>query len=303
MALAANPSLTRRLNIAVAVATTGRAKLLRDTVPVMLGMERAPDRVILVGASPADVDGLRALDPKVEVLVANRGLPRQRNAALQATERDCDAIVFFDDDFLPTRDYLSQVETIFASDPGIAAVTGVLEGDGVNLGGYDMEIAKTLLRAADAREAARDGTMWDINHVYGCNMALRLPAAAEVGFDERLPLYAWQEDRDFSRRLNQHGRIVRSKALSGVHLGVTQGRSPGVKLGYSQVANPLYLLRKGTMRPLETAGLVSSNIAANLTKCWKPEPWIDRPGRLRGNMLAIVDMLRGRAHPERILEL
>ena len=133
-------------------------------------------------------------------------------------------------------------------------------------------------------------------------MAARMPAAAEVGFDERLPLYSWQEDRDFSRRLSRRGRIVRSHLLTGVHLGVTKGRSPGLRLGYSQVANPLYLLRKGTMRPFETASLVARNVAANAVRVFKPEPWIDRAGRLRGNMLALADAARGRITPERILD-
>jgi hypothetical protein len=118
-----------------------------------------------------------------------------------------------------------------------------------------------------------------------------------------MPLYAWQEDRDFSRRLNVHGRIVRARSLLGAHMGVTQGRSPGVKLGYSQVANPLYLLGKGTMRPIETTILVGRNIAANLVKTLNPEPWVDRAGRLRGNLLALADAARGRVTPERILEL
>jgi hypothetical protein len=34
-----------------------------------------------------------------------------------------------------------------------------------------------------------------------------------------------------------------------------------------------------------------------------PEPHADRFGRLRGNLIAIADLVRGRAHPGRILEL
>jgi hypothetical protein len=35
----------------------------------------------------------------------------------------------------------------------------------------------------------------------------------------------------------------------------------------------------------------------------RPEPWVDRRGRARGNWLAMFDLLRGRVVPERILEL
>ena len=42
---------------------------------------------------------------------------------------------------------------------------------------------------------------------YGCNMAVRLAPMREHGlrFDERLPLYGWQEDVDLSRRLAAFG--------------------------------------------------------------------------------------------------
>jgi hypothetical protein len=35
----------------------------------------------------------------------------------------------------------------------------------------------------------------------------------------------------------------------------------------------------------------------------RPEPFVDRRGRLRGNLLAVLDLVRGRTTPERILEL
>lgn len=288
--------------IAIAIATTGRAKVLADTVPLMLTQTRAPDRVVVVAVQPSDVAGLEAVAPQAEVLYAPRGLCAQRNVALAATQSDCDVIVFFDDDFVPSRRFLENLEAFLATHCDVAAVTGALVFDGINLGGCALEHARELVDRADAN-VRTDYDFWDIDHLYGCNMAARLPIAANVGFDERLPLYAWQEDRDFSRRLKKHGRVVRTKALSGVHLGVTLNRTPGQRLGYSQVANPVYLLRKGTMKPIETAVLVGRNITANIVKTLRPEPWVDRPGRLLGNLKAIADVARGRITPERILQL
>jgi hypothetical protein len=45
------------------------------------------------------------------------------------------------------------------------------------------------------------------------------------------------------------------------------------------------------------------NIFANVTRSVKPEPWIDRRGRLYGNILAFRDALTGRMAPGRILDL
>ena len=73
----------------------------------------------------------------------------------------------------------------------------------------------------------------------------------------------------------------------------------GVKLGYSQVANPIYLSRKGTMSPGYSARMLSKNMLANAVGSLRPEPMIDRAGRLRGNLIALGDVLRGRVTPER----
>ncbi len=51
---------------------------------------------------------------------------------------------------------------------------------------------------------------------------------------------------DFSRLVARYGQVVSAKQLEGVHLGTKVGRSPGVRLGYSQIANPVYLMRKRT---------------------------------------------------------
>jgi GT2 family glycosyltransferase len=136
-------------------------------------------------------------------------------------------------------------------------------------------------------------------------MAVRTSAVQEgdVAFDEALPLYGWLEDVDFSRRLGRYGRIVRSEAARGVHLGVKSGRQSGVRLGYSQIANPLYLVRKGSLDRSRAFQQMGHNIAMNLVFSLRPEPYIDRWGRLRGNIKAIKDLLRGRLHPERALTI
>jgi hypothetical protein len=139
---------------------------------------------------------------------------------------------------------------------------------------------------------------------YGCNMVFRLAPVHthNVIFDENLPLYAWQEDIDFSRQMANWGRVVRAEALTGVHLGVKRGRTSGVRFGYSQVANPIYLMRKGTVSLSYGGKTMVKNVLANVARAFRPEAHVDRVGRLKGNMLALFDLLRGRLHPQRICE-
>jgi hypothetical protein len=121
-------------------------------------------------------------------------------------------------------------------------------------------------------------------------------------FDENLPLYGWQEDFDFSYQVGRSGRLVRDASLRGVHMGVKVGRSSGKRLGYSQIANPLYLLNKRTMPSKRALRLIRDNVAANIARSIRPEHHVDRRGRLLGNLLAIRDLVSSRLDPRRILE-
>jgi hypothetical protein len=91
--------------------------------------------------------------------------------------------------------------------------------------------------------------------------------------------------------------------LRGVHLGAKGGRTSGVRFGYSQIANPVYLVRKGTVSGRFAWSLMGRNLVANLAKSLWPEPWIDRKGRLKGNILGLIDWALGRISPMRILQL
>jgi hypothetical protein len=88
-----------------------------------------------------------------------------------------------------------------------------------------------------------------------------------------------------------------------VHLGVKRGRVSGVRFGYSQIANPLYLVRKGTGTGRWAANLIVRNVVANAALSLRPEPHIDRLGRLKGNLIAAGHLMRGRCDPEFIARL
>jgi hypothetical protein len=76
-----------------------------------------------------------------------------------------------------------------------------------------------------------------------------------------------------------------------------------LRLGYSQVANVAYLARKGTVPSPFLLKVASKNLMANLVRSVRPEPFVDRRGRLRGNLIGIGDLIRGRLKPERILTM
>jgi GT2 family glycosyltransferase len=291
------------LRVCIAIATLGRADVLREVAPFLLSQSRPADVILVSAVSESDVEGLASIAPSIEVVLGPKGSSVQRNTAMRALAGRCDVVVFFDDDLIPSRYFLERIEALMLADPGLVGVTGDLVADGVTVGGLRLEDAVRAVERADQALPPLDAPCWPVSVLYGCNMAARMPQALEVGFDERLPLYAWQEDADFSIRLGALGRVMRSKALTGAHLGTTRARSPGIRLGYSQVANPYYIYKKGVFRPLHALNLVARNVIANSIRVFWPEPWVDRRGRLRGNFLAVRDLIRGRLSPERVLDL
>jgi GT2 family glycosyltransferase len=291
-----------RCRIAIGIPTVGRAPILRELLRELGRQTRQADTTIVCGTKPSDVEGAEDASPSVRVLLVEPGLARQRNAVINAAT-DADIVVFFDDDFLPDPGYLAAIERHMALDTDIVVATGLVLADGVMGPGLTLEASREIL--AKLSQPTSDGVKPAFSG-YGCNMALRLMPVRQqdVRFDERLPLYGWQEDVDLSRRLGAFGTIVQIEAARGVHLGVKTGRGSGVRLGYSQVANPLYIFRKRRGYPLRWAlSHISRNVAINLIRAGYPEPYIDRRGRLLGNLLALRDLLTGRMSPERILNL
>ncbi|MGG5888266.1 glycosyltransferase family 2 protein [Falsiroseomonas sp. HC035] len=289
------------MRLAIGIATRGRAAILGEVLAELLRQSRVPDRVLVCHVTEDDIAGLRERFLRVEFMASPAGLPRQRNAILDAAA-DCDAVLFLDDDFLPAPDYLLVTERVLQAQPGCVVTTGTVLADGAKGPGLSVAEGRAVL-AADHYE---DDPLAVTPHFngYGCNMAFRMgPVRAHgIRVDEALPLYAWYEDIDVTRALGRHGSILRLSGARGVHLGAKSGRVAGDRLGYSQVANPIYLARKGTFPWSHAIPSAARHLAMNALRSLVPEPHVDRFGRLRGNLRAVADLLRGRAHPGRILD-
>lgn len=292
------------MRIAVGIATRGRPAILAETLAELTRQARAPDRVLVCHVSANDVGDLPQTRPDVTFLTAPAGLPRQRNSIIDAVP-DCDVLLFLDDDFLPAPEWLAVLEAVMTQHPDCVVATGTVIADGAKGPGISVEAARALL----ASDTPPENALAVAPHFngYGCNMAVRMAPLRAHGIrvDEALPLYAWYEDIDVTRRLAaaSGGSILRLAGARGVHLGAKSARSPGLRLGYSQVANPIYLARKGSFPWNHAIPSAARHCLINGLRSINPEPEVDRRGRFRGNMLALFDLLRGRAAPDRILAL
>lgn len=285
------------LRTAVVIATRGRPEIVSATVNHLLATQTAkPDTVIVSCVETADAGAL-AGKPEVMVVRSRPGLAAQRNAALGRLPAGTEIVAFFDDDFVADKDWLAVAIEAFRDESQVVGLTGSVIADGIKGPGIEFQEALARLRSTP-RGNSRCWT--EPYSPYGCNMAFRVAAIGETRFDERLVLYGWLEDRDFGAALSKRGgRLVKCADAFGVHMGVKGGRVSGERLGYSQIVNPIYMLRKGTMTGRKVADHIFCNMASNLALSAWPEPFIDRRGRFKGNLIAIADLLRGRVEPER----
>jgi len=293
------------LKVVIGIATAGRREQMPLTLAQFASQELMPQRVVVCPAGPDDYDAAAApvLGCPIEVVHGQRGLTSQRNTIIDACA-DADVLVFMDDDFYPAPDYVRQVAALFGAHPDIVVATNHPVRDGATGPGIPHDEAVRLIDAlpAPGQGPARISSTYG---GYGCNMSIRVASAHAHGvrFDTNLPLYGWLEDIDFSRRMSPHGRVVACNLLRGVHLATKRGRTSGLRFGYSQIANPVYLLGKGSMSHGYAWRHIGKNVAKNMARSIWPEPWVDRRGRLRGNLVAVLDWLRGRLHPRRVLQL
>ncbi|MQB41509.1 glycosyltransferase [Rhizobium sp. ICMP 5592] len=285
---------------AVIIATRGRPGVVSATVRHLLATQTLkPEAVIVSCIDLADAGDLVG-HSEVTVVTGLPGLTTQRNTALLSLPEETEIVAFFDDDFIADRNWLAAAARSFRDDSQIVGFTGRVLADGVNGPGIGFEEALRLVEAAPPS----DWSWIEPYSPYGCNMAFRAQAIGETRFDERLVLYGWLEDRDFAAALAKRGgRFVKCAEAFGVHMGVKNGRISGERFGYSQVVNPIYMLRKGTMTGAKVANHIICNMAMNFTRAAWPEPFVDRRGRARGNLIAIADLLRGRLEPERAARL
>ncbi|MGU3330859.1 glycosyltransferase [Methylobacterium mesophilicum] len=287
--------------IAVIVATLGRPQIVSGTIRRILASQTIRPEIVVISCVKLDDAGEAASWPGVAVVVGHAGLATQRNTGLSFISSEIDIVVFFDDDFVPHFNWLEIVANTFREEKDVAGVTGAVLADGIKGPGLSFEETDQLLQSIVQTKTT---DLIESFSPYGCNMAFRHSAIRTIRFDERLVLYGWLEDRDFGANiLGRGGRIVKCCAARGVHMGVKTGRISGDRLGYSQIINPIYLLGKKSMTISQVLGQITRNFLSNLIRSISPEPYIDRRGRLRGNILGFSDALRGRIDPERATKI
>ena len=289
-----------RPKLFVGIATGGRPAVLAEILRELERQTVRPDCVMICHGAPADVEGIDPAPDRM-LLVGPQSAAEKRNVILEHAG-DADFMLFMDDDFLPEPHYIERTWQVMQAQPDVAVATGHVIADGSIGPGYTVAEGRSFLQSDDF-----DGnsSVTPAPHGYGCNITVRLQVGREHGirFDEQLPLYSYFEDLDYTRRLGRHGRIVKISGARGVHLATKSGRVSGYRMGYTQMVNVVYLMRKGTMPWPRGINVLGRHFGNNFLRSFNPESFIDRRGRFLGNLRGAYDILRGRVDPARVLLL
>jgi glycosyltransferase involved in cell wall biosynthesis len=293
-------------SVAVIIATKGRPQEVARLLETLAVQTVPPDYVIVSACGPDDIEDSVTRPQNVEFIFGSPGLTAQRNRALCLIRGKYDIVIFFDDDFIPSRFWVERIGLLFAAQVDVGAVSGWVLLDAVKDGGLPWSEGKSLVDEADSSTTRPTPSNYSTepNLPYGCNMAFRLKSIEGMMFDERLALSGWLEDLDFGLRAGTRGRMISTDLLWGVHLGVTNARASGLKFGYSQVVNPWYLMEKRIIKRFDAFTRISRGFAGNAIRVLAfQRSHIDRVGRLRGNIIGIKDIITGRWAPERVAQL
>jgi GT2 family glycosyltransferase len=287
---------------AVIIASVGRPELVQSLLVELSLQSHLPSQVIVSVPTVADLPPSNTgTSLYVTAVVGSRGASAQRNAAMAKLDVGTDAVFFFDDDAIPRDDYIETALSHFSTHPEVVGLTGSVVVDGAGRNEISRADAVTALERSRARLTS--GLVTPVGALYGCNFAIR-HSAFEYRFDERLPLYSWLEDLDFSRRIMAVGTLVTVADCVAAHLGsASGGRLQHVRFGYSQITNPIYLQIKGSITLRDTLRLVCKPLLRNLldSVAGRDKSW--RRQRLKGNWMSGVDLIAGRVTPERISDI
>src|ERR1700693_356336 len=233
------------LNATVIIPSVNRAEMLHDSVLSIMAQTVKPSRLILSLDTMEDVLPIAAKLQNVEIVTGHRGSATKRNMALARVNDEKSIIFFFDDDVELEPHYIEEMLKLFAERPSIVLASG----NNIALGA-----APGTITRAHARHFTQSATYPNVKFArvlqtrsgVGCHMCVRGSVATKFRFDERLVLYGYLEDYDFSLQCAKYGLVVKNMQAQMVHLEATAGRVGNKKRGYSEVINPFYILSKRT---------------------------------------------------------
>ena len=253
------------MKISVTICTRNRFDDFTKTLPSIAAQTRLPDELIVVDSSDEKKLETHLVSVKLPFPVryfhTQPGLTLQRNHGIR--ECSSDLIFFFDDDVDLDKNYLAEVEKVFARDEDhkIGAVGGKIANTPPQTLRMELEIAFFgFIRAFFGIVGTRNGRFYPsgmpshphkkqqsgyIECLSGCCMAFRCEVFEKAKFDEALARYGLMEDVDISKQTLDAGyKIYYQTSATLIHNESPMNRLKVQQWAEMSVVNYDYLFRK-----------------------------------------------------------
>ena len=286
----------KNMRVGMVIATKRRAELVHKVANAINEQSLLPNMLCISCSCHDDMDESK-LNTKfpVTVIYSKIGASAQRNAGIEHVIKTSDYVIFIDDDFIMHHQWIENMVKAF-EDNNVVGVDGRLIRDGARekKGGINFEEALASLKSSSILPSSGFSVR---KHLYGCNMAYRCSAIENVRFDEKLPLYSWLEDLDFSHNAGEMGALRSYNSLLGVHMGSKGGKVLDRLYGVSQIMNSVYLYRKGSIGFGLLMRFTIAPFIKNACMSLFTSPFTDHKQRLKGNLFALKKLMNGECDP------
>jgi GT2 family glycosyltransferase len=257
------------MKISVIICTRNRFDDFKRTLPSIAAQTRLPDELIVVDSSDEkrldDYLSTTKLPFFVRYFHTQPGLTLQRNHGI----RECanNLLFFFDDDVELEKNYLAEVEKVFADDTHhkIGAVGGKIVKQSAPTTRLKLEqFTFYVLRLIFGVVGTHNGKFYPsgmpshprknqpsgyIECLSGCCMAFRREVFEKAKFDETLSHYALMEDVDISKQTLDAGyKIYYQTSATLIHNESPMNRLKVQQWAEMSVVNYDYLFRKSWAR-------------------------------------------------------
>jgi glycosyltransferase involved in cell wall biosynthesis len=278
----------------VIIASRGRPLVLKATLESIWKQSIQPDEIIISIVNDVDICPT-IKNTTSQVIYSSPGLCAQRNIGMQFLDKRCALVSFLDDDLELGADYFKEIKSFFAQCNNAVGLNGNILVEGCSR----LEAQDAFQKISSDYKAMKENL---IESLYGCNMHYRRESIGQELFDERLSLYGWLEDFDFSTRVGQKGGLYWIPRAMLCHLKEPTGRMNNRKFGFAQIMNPFYLYKKNVIR-------ISELIRYHLLPCAISNALKIATGsnvgkeRFYGNLRAYRLILSGHCSPEEVAKL
>jgi GT2 family glycosyltransferase len=250
----------------------------------------------------------------LHILYSAASIPIQRNIIIKNTQDIFEYVLFIDDDTLLHQDYIEKAMRFLDYNQNVVALSGFLLKDGTTLKEGEKILSEPVKNQL-VNDRKGKNYFWDSGKnwvLHGCNMVIRTDIFKKEIFDEAFKEYALYEDVEFSLRAVSHGRVGHYDECLAVHLKARSGRFSASRMTYADIVNNYYILfqKKLIISKNYTwcffrffLRIIFYNTTNRFLKYLVHTQFREAGKVLVGFSFAVVDMISGKARPERVLRV